>query len=550
MPDRLRLWFNTMQEKWKNFEKTQKIKLIAITAGVLLSLIIVLVLFFRTTWVDTWNGVDAGGMAAIVDVLDDAGIRTQTDTNAGVVRVPQGDRDAALLAWQRSPMMFTPGITFNEVVDWSGMGTTSAMQHQMFMRARETEVRDIIMGSGRFNNAHVGLNVPQVPTFMQAQTPSTASVRLDAPGLTPEDAEGVAAMVANMVQGLSIENVTVTDGNFNILFRDGTPVAGGAGGISTAETFSHHLRELVRNNVLEIFGRTFGAVDVAAHLSIDFSTTESIIEEFTSPQGTGTLDGLTDEERILFRIALDPSGVAMGEPGLGTQGFDIPGHMFPGELPPGDLMALEYELERRHHQNMIRTFISAGTIPGILLEEHSSVAVMATNHIVHYEHVVRELGLLDEMTWLEFQAGIETTEIFEHPSHAEFLAMAQAATGLENVVIMFQNIHHFVDDMVTPLPTSLIILFSLVAIFLILLVLLLVRRTGTDNVEEIEPELSVEDLLVSSQLEDARENEMARLAEIKYAADSSVKEQIDKFAEEMPESVAQLLRNWINEDWE
>jgi len=43
---------------------------------------------------------------------------------------------------------------------------------------------------------------------------------------------------------------------------------------------------------------------------------------------------------------------------------------------------------------------------------------------------------------------------------------------------------------------------------------------------------------------------MERLAEIKYAGDSNVKEQIDKFAKEKPESVAQLLRNWLNEDWE
>jgi len=550
LPDRLRIWFRTMQEKWKSFEKSQKIKLIAITAGVLISLIVVLFLFFRTTWSDTWENADARSIAEIVAVLDDAGIRSQTDVGLGVVRVPAGDRDAALMAVQRSAIMFDRGITFNEVVDWSGMGTTSAMQHQMFLRARETEVRDFLMGSGRFNNVHVGLNVPQVPTFMQAQTPSTASIRLDAPGLTPEDAEGVAAAVANMVQGLSIENVTVTDSNFNILFRDGNPVAGGPGGISAAETFAHHLRERTRSDVTEIFGHTFDSVAVSPHLFIDFSTMERSIIEFTSPLGEGTMDGLTDFEELLVRMALSTDGAAIGEPGLGSQGFDIPGHLFPSDTMLDGTIMIEIEEVRNHLQNITETLISAGNIPGVMLEDRSSVAVTLTNFVVHYEYVVLELGYLDEMTWLEFQASIDATEIFEHPNHDTFVAMVQAATGLENVVIMFQNIHHFMDDMVTPLPMSLIILFSLVAIFLILLVLLLVRRTGTDNVEEIEPELSVEDLLVSSQLEDAKENEMARLAEIKYAADSSVKEQIDKFAEEMPESVAQLLRNWINEDWE
>jgi len=40
----------------------------------------------------------------------------------------------------------------------------------------------------------------------------------------------------------------------------------------------------------------------------------------------------------------------------------------------------------------------------------------------------------------------------------------------------------------------------------------------------------------------------AVLPEIRSPKDSEVKERIDKFTLEKPESVAQLLRNWINKD--
>jgi len=166
--------------------------------------------------------------------------------------------------------------------------------------------------------------------------------------------------------------------------------------------------------------------------------------------------------------------------------------------------------------------------------------------VVHYEWVARELGLLDEMSWVQFQAYTGTGGIDIHPNQEELIAHIRAATGVENVSLIAQTRFHFIDDEVTGLPIRDILLLALVLIFVALMAFMLIRRTAPGTVEEIEPELSVEDLLVSSQLEEARE---AEYAEITYSGDSGVKEQIDKFAAEKPESVAQLLRNWLNEDW-
>ena len=57
----------------------------------------------------------------------------------------------------------------------------------------------------------------------------------------------------------------------------------------------------------------------------------------------------------------------------------------------------------------------------------------------------------------------------------------------------------------------------------------------------MEPELSVDQLL-----QDTREN----LEEIDFDDRSEARKMIEKFVDEKPEAVAQLLRNWLNEDWE
>lgn len=90
-------------------------------------------------------------------------------------------------------------------------------------------------------------------------------------------------------------------------------------------------------------------------------------------------------------------------------------------------------------------------------------------------------------------------------------------------------------------------MFVILGILLLLLAFGLIKKTQPDEVEEVEPELSVEDLIVSTQLEDEKEE---MLAEIDTSVESEYKKQIEKFVNEKPEAVAQLLRNWLSDEWE
>ncbi len=93
-------------------------------------------------------------------------------------------------------------------------------------------------------------------------------------------------------------------------------------------------------------------------------------------------------------------------------------------------------------------------------------------------------------------------------------------------------------------------MFIILALLILLLAFGLIRRAQPDEVVEVEPELSVEDLLVSTQLEEEKLTEAERLREIELNSESEAKKQIEKFVTEKPEAVAQLLRNWLNDEWE
>ena len=85
--------------------------------------------------------------------------------------------------------------------------------------------------------------------------------------------------------------------------------------------------------------------------------------------------------------------------------------------------------------------------------------------------------------------------------------------------------------------------YLLALIIVALLVFVVFKGMKPVEVEEMEPELSVEALLATT-----KENQS--LDSIEFSDKSAAREMIEKFVDENPEAVAQLLRNWLNEDWE
>ena len=84
-----------------------------------------------------------------------------------------------------------------------------------------------------------------------------------------------------------------------------------------------------------------------------------------------------------------------------------------------------------------------------------------------------------------------------------------------------------------------IILFVLIVALLLFVVF---KGTAPVEVTEQEPELSVEQLLATT-----KENQT--LEDIEFSEKSETRKMIEKFVDENPEAVAQLLRNWLNDDW-
>ena len=168
---------------------------------------------------------------------------------------------------------------------------------------------------------------------------------------------------------------------------------------------------------------------------------------------------------------------------------------------------------------------------------------MLTQYNVVKEESLEAQGLLNDISFEDYVDQNSAVTTLEVPD--EIVQLVAAATGIATNNISIQAVQKpvyeakeetaFGDNISNYLMIILAVLIAALLIFVI------IRGTSPVEVTELEPELSVEDLLATTQEEALEEIEMGEKSETRIL--------IEKFVDENPEAVASLLRNWINEDW-
>ncbi|HEX3076925.1 MAG TPA: flagellar biosynthesis protein, partial [Lachnospiraceae bacterium] len=168
--------------------------------------------------------------------------------------------------------------------------------------------------------------------------------------------------------------------------------------------------------------------------------------------------------------------------------------------------------------------------------------IILTKYKVYKEADLEKQGLLDDMTFEEFIQANNTRTKLEVDE--ETITTVANTTGISTNAINVQAFEVPVFQAKEDTAGSVTNYLAIVLLVLIVALIIFVVFKGTAPVEvtEQEPELSVEQLLATT-----KENQT--LEDIEFSEKSETRKMIEKFVDENPEAVAQLLRNWLNDDW-
>jgi len=202
---------------------------------------------------------------------------------------------------------------------------TSEEKRVRFLRAQMTELAKTIQTLDGVSDSEVHLTVPESSNFLVEDNSknSKASVVVTLkPGyrLSDEQVNGIVMIVANAVEGLKPENVSVHDSSGQILNNNQEDTENYS--ITNQMNMQDEVKYNVEQSIKSLLSKIYGAnnVDVAVNVKLDFDKVITESSEFSTPiegETNGLIRSVTElKEQVI-------NGSDGGVPGTDSNSQDI-----------------------------------------------------------------------------------------------------------------------------------------------------------------------------------------------------------------------------------
>lgn len=524
------------QNRWNQLDKKQRLRFIVATVVLSITLIFSIYYVMRPSMVAVLKNEDAKLVGDAQQVLEEGGIATTVEDNASTLLVKEKDFQNATIVLSSSPVMEGTDFKFEDAAELITVGTTESVKDEALNQAKGDEIAASLKAFDGVVSAKVIPAIPKTTNyFLTDETPTTASVFLETnKEIDSEAAKAIAKYVSSSIVGLEMENVTIVDQNKNTLY-DGQVDSG----INLTQTLKmEDAKETeAREAIVAQLEPMYDDIKVSANIVLNNDNT--VIEDQTySPVDVDNNTGIVTKD-VRKKQSVEGTTVN-GEPGVNSNDETADTYVLDTDSASSsksDESATDYAVNSKK----TTTTVSPGTVD----QDKSSYAVALYDYQYFYETEAKKAGELDDMTWEDFKET-KKAELMDVPP--ETVQNINSALGSQNVVVTGYTTPIFVDKVSTPLNVKDYTMFAVLALLFALLAFLIIKNTGVEEIEEIEPPLDIEDMLVTSQMEEELKRE--KKDELKIKRQSETRAQIDKFVDDQPETVANLLRTWLNEEWE
>ncbi len=533
---------NKIKEKiidfWNKYTAKQKTVIISVLLAIFLALVILVFFLNRSVYKEfmTLEPDEKAKANEIETVLQDAGIQYKLNvvSDSPVISVEQSDLEQAVMLIGGN-QEFSSEMTWDNALT-NGMDTTRAERQAKMRLALQSSIASGLEDFDGVNKATVYIaQTEDDGTYSSRPEDPSVSVSLElASGaeLDNEVGSNLALFIANAAKCKSTDKIVIMDTKRNLIFSgESDSVLGGQ--VKNSMDFANKLRNTIEQDVKSLILKVgFDDVELGS-TAIDFNMdkVEQLKEEYTIPEGR-------EEGYILTDYTYKSTGES-GSGGIpGTDSNSDETDYMIEDIGGSNSETSLIKNTRQLNKLTEKRELEVGTVN----KETSSISLVLNKYNTVFEEDLQEQGLLDDMTLDQYIEQNSEKTAMTVPE--ELYNLVVQNTGIERnrieILAYEQPIYQAAEDVgINPTNYLMIILAVLIAA---LLVFVIIKGTSPVKVEELEPELSVEELLATTA-------EEAALAEIDAESKSELQAMVDKFVDENPEAVALLLRNWLNEDW-
>ena len=532
MPDRIRELLQKVLDWWNKFTTKQKTYIVAAVAGVVLALAILITILSQPQYVALINCETTKEASEVSELLEGENLDFKVSDDGYQIKINKKQQSEANLLLGANDIQ-SSAYTIDNVTN-GGFSTTESDKQKRYELYLENRLAQDILGKFTFvKTAVVDLYIPDNDGTLIAKSEESSAwvvIDLDGKELNNDQAAGLAHAVAVAIGNKSDENIVIMDTEGNTLFSgaDNYSVSGTASSqLSVKAQFENMVKSEVRQVVLGT--GEFDKAEVAVNLDVDFSTySETDHHYYVDDNQT---QGYLSSERNYTSESTN-----------GNQ--DVPGTDSNGdtEYVWQDNATSSSTVEENERNYLPSERITDKTTPaGGINYGNSSISLALTNIVVVREEDVKAQGLLDGITWEEYKIANDVRTPMEVDE--SFYDMVSKATGFgrSNISIVAYSENMFIDREGLGITATDVMTIILIVAILGLLLFVVLRSMRTEKEAEQPEELTVETLLQSQPEQD--------LEDISTETKSETRRLVEKFVDENPEAAANLLRNWLGEEW-
>ncbi len=264
-------------ERWNQLPRGRQMALAGILGGTIIVLYFIFVASSSPNLVVAFSGLEPEDSAAIADQLEKDGVKYEIGGGGSSVSVPANKVAETRIKLAQAGLPKGGSSTGLEIFDKTNFGATDFVQQVNFQRGMEGELARSIKTLDGVKATRVHIVMPKEALFKEDQANATASVLVSMkPGasLGKDQVNGIVNLVANSIEGLGKEGVTIVDETGHVLYDGSVSDSAFSPGSSSTQLDVQRQYEVALQRDLEstlsrVVGAGRSAVTVRARLNFD-----------------------------------------------------------------------------------------------------------------------------------------------------------------------------------------------------------------------------------------------------------------------------------------
>jgi flagellar M-ring protein FliF len=297
------------REFFKNLGPTKRLSIIAVSAIALITLLTMVFMASGKDFVPLFANISGDQVTTIMAKLNEKNIPYHLRDDGKTITVPKEllhSTQMTLMAEVGSSKMGSVGL---EIFEKQDFGINSYAQKINYQRALQGELMRAINTLTAVKQSKVILAMPAKKTFLEEGGTPTASVVLElnqGKELTADQIRGIRYLVANAVEGLDADRVTVLDERGKVLTRK---TDGSTAGSDEMMDLKQKVEGELQDRIESILSKVVGHAKVIAKVDATLNhRVVSSVEESVDPDKTA-IRSQQSEEESLDGARTNPAGV-------------------------------------------------------------------------------------------------------------------------------------------------------------------------------------------------------------------------------------------------